>query len=105
MLPTHPVERAGLALREMVPAKRDALPEWEVSLHGTVIGWVKEERVGRSTRPFFRATGIHHASGERVNLELSTDRAERVETICQFWVDPLTSEQHLPWHLKKHIGH
>lgn len=101
---SDPAQRAGLSLREMIPTKRNASPEWEVSLHGTVIGWVRQESVGRSSRPFFRAIGIHQPSGELVNLELSTDREERVETVCQFWLDPLTSKQHLPSRLQARTG-
>lgn len=94
------MQRAGLTIRETVRTKRNASPEWEVSLHGVVIGWVRQESVGRSSRPFYRATGIHQPSGESVNLELSTDREERVETLCQFWLDPLTPKQHLPSRLQ-----
>lgn len=104
MLPTHPPSRQGLSLRLLLPSTRHSLPVWEISLDGRVIGTVEQLNVGRSTKAFYRAIGIHNQTGERVSLELSTDYDERVEAVHRFWLDPLSCAQHLPWSLRRHQG-
>lgn len=81
--------------RLMVPATRTALSRWEISIDGEVIGWVQEQKIGRSSVMFFKATGVHPETGREVNLENSTDRDERVRTIVDFHEHPEKYGRHV----------
>ena len=84
-------------VRKMLPSKRNDRPEFEISLDGVVIGWLKEHPYRGDS--FWGAIGIHRPTGERVDLELSKDFEGRVETLVTFWNDPMSSKQHLPQRL------
>ena len=73
----------------MRPASRTALPRWEVSLDGVVLGWVQQQKIGRSSSVFYKATGIHPVTGAHVNLENSIDFEERCETVVDFHRRPM----------------
>ena len=81
--------------REMTPSKRNALPEWEVKLDGKIIGYIRQEHLRGSSRPFYDAVGLL-PSGEQVRLELSTDFNERIRVLEAFHRNPLSARQHLP---------
>jgi len=101
MMPTHPPD-GGLYVREMLPATRHALPEWEVSFDRQVIGYVRSR--GYRAITFYEAIGVHNVTGEQISLESSTDREERVQVVLRFWLDPTACKQHLPWRLRKLHG-
>jgi hypothetical protein len=88
--------------RLMLPSKRNASPEWEVKLDGTVIGYVHEKKLGGASRPFYEAVGIL-PNGEQQRLELSNDFDERVALIAAFHRDPLVARQHLPRHVRQSL--
>jgi hypothetical protein len=75
-------------VRLMIPARRNDLPEWEISRDQHVIGWVREWHASTSTRPFYRATGIDPDTGQRVALESSADRDERIQAVQDFHEHP-----------------
>jgi hypothetical protein len=103
MLPTHPPE-GGLFVRLALPESRHSLPEWEVRLGGRLIGLVCERQLHNTAHPFFEAVGIHPITGEKVRLELSTDRNERIDAVRRFWIDPTTFPQHLSRQLREVHG-
>ncbi len=74
-------------VREMLRSKRDEMPQWEVSNDGRVVGWVRSLRIGHSSVTFYEAIGID-PSGERVSLECSGDRDERILVVVAFGEDP-----------------
>ena len=74
-------------MRRMLPSKRDELPRWELTRDGRIIGWVRSLRIGHSTPMFYEAIGVDPA-GERVSLECSGDRDERIAQVAAFDVDP-----------------
>lgn len=86
-----------MQIRRMLPSTRrgSERPRWEVSVEGTVIGWIDENMIGRSSVVFYFATGIHPENGREYRLENSTDFHERVEVLRQFHLDPMSSRQHL----------
>jgi hypothetical protein len=84
----------------MIPARGERWPVWELSLDGEVIGWVSERHVRGAVNAFYRAVGIHRATGRKIDLELSTDRADRIEAVRRFWLDPMSAPQHLPFELR-----
>jgi hypothetical protein len=81
--------------RLMIPQSRTALPKWEYTWEGEVVGWVEEIRIGHSTRRFYRATGVHPVTGGRVVLENGTDREERVWILMDFHEHPDRYHHHL----------
>jgi hypothetical protein len=81
--------------RLTVPIGRTSLPRWEYTLHGVVVGWVEEVRIGRSTRRFYRGIGVHPATGRHVVLEVSADRAERVRVLADFHEHPGAYARHI----------
>lgn len=78
-------------IRLMLPEKRNSMPRWELSRDGTVIGWIQETQIGRSTRHFFNSIGVDPENGNHVNLESSTDFEERVRVIHEFHLHPEAS--------------
>lgn len=78
-------------IRLMIPARRNDLPEWEISLDHQVIGWVREWHASTSSQPFYRAIGIDPENTNRVNLESSGDRNERIQTVHEFHDHPEAS--------------
>ena len=75
-------------------------PRWEVSYGSEdqgwqVIGWIEERTLGRGHTTFYFATGIHPETGKHYGLEGTTDFDERVNTIADFHIDPMTCRQHL----------
>jgi hypothetical protein len=78
-------------IRLMIPARRNDLPEWEISRDHQVIGWVREWHPSTSSRPFYRAIGIDPDNGNRVNLENSGDREERIQVVKEFHDHPEAS--------------
>jgi len=81
-------------LRLMIPESRTALPRHEVSLDGVVIGWVQFHRIGRSTRDFYKAHGIHPGNGKIVNLENHPSMEEAVRTLEEFHEYPDRFSRH-----------
>lgn len=78
-------------IRLMIPARRHDLPEWEISRDHQVIGWVREWHASTSSRPFYSAIGIDPDNGNRVNLESSGDRDERIQAVHEFHDHPEAS--------------
>lgn len=78
-------------IRLLRPKRSTDLREWEVLDRGKVIGTIEEVKLPHAVSTFFHAHGIHPASGEIVNLELSTEFDERVEIIKSFRTDPESS--------------
>ena len=78
-------------IRLMIPTRRNGLPGWEISRDGHVIGWVRQWSASTSSRPFYRAIGIDPENGNRVNLENSGDREERIHAVHEFQDHPETS--------------
>ena len=75
-------------------------PIWEVSYgsedHGwQIIGWIEQRSLGRGHTTFYFAIGIHPLTGRHYRLEGTTDFDERVNTIADFHIDPMTCRQHL----------
>lgn len=75
-------------------------PRWEVSYGSEsrgwqVIGWIEQRSLGRGHTTFYFAVGIHPETGKHYRLEGTTDFDERVNTIADFHIDPMTSRQHL----------
>ena len=68
-------------IRLMIPSRRNDLPEWEINRNGQVIGWVRQWSASTSSRPFYCAIGIDPKNGNRVNLESSGDRDERIRAV------------------------
>lgn len=75
-------------VREMIRARRNEDVRWEISDDsGRVVGWVVQHRIGRASRWFYRAVGID-PEGNRVDLENSGDREERIALVLAFSRDP-----------------
>jgi hypothetical protein len=91
---------AEVRLRTLIPARHQRWPAWELTLGDQVIGWIFEIHIRGTVNPFFRAVGVHRPTGVRIELERSTDRQERIDTVVAFWADPLTRSQHLPRELR-----
>lgn len=75
-------------------------PRWEVSYGSEavgwrVIGWIDQRNLGRTRSPFYFAIGIHPETGKRHRLEGSSNLDDRVNTVADFHIDPMTSGQHL----------
>lgn len=92
---SEPIAIPEFTTRKLYPARRYALDEWEISVGGRVVGWVRETRVGRNSTAFFKAVGIL-PDGKHLSLELSTDFDERCRTVAEFSVAPERYAQHLP---------
>jgi hypothetical protein len=91
---------AEVHLRTMIPARHQRWPVWELSLDQEIIGWIYEIHIRGTIDPFYRAVGVHRATGRHIELERSTDREERIEVVHQFWLDPMSRPQHLPRELR-----
>lgn len=74
-------------------------PSWEVLFDGAAIGRIKETRIGRTSTPFYAATGYFPGTGEHVSLELSATFTERCQVLLDFQRSPQSSV-HLPRHLR-----
>jgi hypothetical protein len=75
--------------------RRHDPPEWEVSDDsGAVVGWIEERHLPTAGRPFFALAGVHPVTGERIELQLSADRDERLRVLARFLVDPDSCAQH-----------
>lgn len=73
-------------------------PKWEVSYGSedqgwTVIGWIEEKLLGRSHSRLYFAVGIHPKTGEHYRLEDHPSFDDRVNTVADFHIDPMTSSQ------------
>jgi hypothetical protein len=74
--------------------------QWEVS-YGCeatgwrIIGWVEERRLRGAHSPVYFATAVHPGTGKHYQLEGNTDFDERVNTVADFHLNPMTSRQHL----------
>lgn len=95
----YKVTRATITVREL-PHTLHELPKWEIlsgdeSIGWQVIGWIQEEHLRGARNPFYFAVGIHPVDGRHVRLEGNIDFDERVSTIADFHIDPMTSRQHL----------
>ena len=76
-------------VRLMVPMSRTALPRWEVSTTvAGVIGWVQESKIGRTTRRFFHAYGVHPVTAKAANLENYADLEQAVAVVEDFHYRP-----------------
>ena len=81
-------------VRLLAPARASALPEWEVSLDGEVIGWIEEYRRRGMRGSMFRAHGLHPLTGKTWYLNASPDRDERVLAVVKFHREPASSRGH-----------
>lgn len=93
---------AAVSVRRLAALKTNPseLPRWEISYGSEdqgwkVIGWIEQRSLGRGNTTFYFATGIHPETGKHYRLEGHTDFDERVNTIGDFHIDPMTSRQHL----------
>lgn len=91
------LEHAGVEIRRLLPStrRRSEPPRWEVSVDRRVIGWIDGHTIPGAAATFYFATGVHPSSGKEYRLEGSTDFHERVDVLCRFHDDPMTSRQHL----------
>jgi hypothetical protein len=78
----------GPKVRKMMPRRERDLPEWEVSIDGSVVGWIRQHKIGRAISTFYNATAIYPPTGQLVNLENSIDFDERLAVIVAFVEDP-----------------
>lgn len=77
--------------------RRHDPPSWEVTdASGAVVGWVEERHLGSGAKTFYALTGVHPATGERIELQLSTDREERIQKLQDFLSDPDSCWMHFP---------
>jgi len=76
-----------VAVREMHRTRMFDHPQWEISVVGRVVGWVRVHKIARSSVMFYEATGID-PDGNHVILESSGDREQRIETVVAFDRDP-----------------
>jgi hypothetical protein len=60
------------------------------------VGWIEEHQIPTADRVFYNLTGLHPVTGERVPLELSADRDERLRTLESFLAEPDRHAQHYP---------
>lgn len=67
---------------------RNPRPEWEAQLKRECIGRIVQWKGDSAPTTFYRATAIHHDTGQPIRLESSTDLAERVEKAVEAWCDP-----------------
>lgn len=75
--------------------RRHDPPSWEVSdAAGVVVGRLDEVHLPTAGRPFYRLTGRHPTTGELIDLQLSTDRDERLRVLADFLEDPTRHAQH-----------
>ncbi len=92
-------QQPSISVRRLPRTGRE-LPRWEV-LSGDeatgwqVIGWIQEEHLRGARNPFFFAIGIHPVDHRHYRLEGNIDFDERVNTVADFHLDPITSRQHL----------
>lgn len=84
----------------MLPARRNELPRFEISLDGTVIGWVAQTALRGAVNPFYRAIGIYPAMGREIDLQLDTSFDGRVQVVRRFHERPHDFERHLPRDLR-----
>lgn len=91
-----------VSVRKLPPVTKRRLEpaRWEISygseaLGWRVIGWIEEQSLGRSRRRFYLAVAIHPETGKRYRLESSPSFDDRVNTVADFHLDPMTSRQHL----------
>lgn len=81
--------------RLMISTNRTALPRWEISGAGEILGWVQESKIGRTRRRFFHAYGVHPTSGKTINLENHPDLDHAVEVVRDFRSAPETYSRHI----------
>lgn len=85
-----PVEATGVS----------QLPRWEVTYGReatgwVVIGWLDEHHPRDARHPIYIAYAIHPGNHKVYRLEGNTNFDERVNTIADFHLNPMTSPQHL----------
>lgn len=83
-----------------IKASSSESPRWEISYGSEdvgwkVIGWIDQRSLGRRHTTFYFAVGIHPETGKHYRLEGHTNFDDRVNTIADFHMDPMTSRQHL----------
>lgn len=76
------------------------LPRWEVCYGSeatgwAVISWIEQQSLRGASRRFCVATGVHPATGKLYRLEDNADFDDRVHVIADFYIDLMTSRQHL----------
>ncbi len=77
--------------------RRHDPPSWEISdAAGVVVGQLDEVHLPTAGRPFYRLIGRHPRTGELIDLQLSTDRDERLRVLADFLDDPTRHAQHFP---------
>jgi hypothetical protein len=91
-------------VRKMLPARRNELPVFEISLDGDVIGLVAQTALRGAVNVFYRAWGIYPETTRRIDLQLSIDRDQQIETVRRFHENPQEFERHLPRDLKQSLG-
>lgn len=91
------VDTSHVTVHKLPPVTRRLSedPRWEVRAQGQVIGWVEARHLGKGHTLFYFATGIHPQTGREYRLEGSTSFDERVNTVADFYRDPMTQRQHL----------
>jgi len=78
-----------VTIRELVPTRRYQRPIWELfDDDGALVGYVRQHTIRSTSVLFYKAVGVHPASGEHVTLESSADREERIRTILTFRANP-----------------
>ncbi|MFT4217440.1 MAG: hypothetical protein QM619_09705 [Micropruina sp.] len=99
---THEDDPQVVSVRRLPSAQGtpSTRPKWEVSYGSetqgwTVIGWIEEELLGRGRTRFYFAVGIHPETGKHYRLEGHPNFDNRVNTVADFHIDPMTSSQHL----------
>lgn len=89
----------GVEVRQLPPKRLRDLPEWEVTDGRGAAGWLVEKHLGtKSKNVFYHATALHPETGERVDIESSTDFNEMLQAIAAFRADP---ESSVHWRSRK----
>lgn len=83
-----------------ISTSRSEPARWEISYGSEdqgwkVIGWIEQRSLGRGHTIFYFAIGIHPETRKHYRLEGHTDFDNRVNTVADFHIDPMTSRQHL----------
>jgi len=78
----------AVTLRALPSHRQQDRPVWEVSIDGRVIGWLREQMIGKSSVVFISAMGVYKLTGQRVDLQNSSDFRRSLEKLIQFDQDP-----------------
>ena len=93
-MPPTPSAPPRVEARLLPPRRRLDLPEWAIWVDGHVAGWVQQRHLRGAARPFYGAYLRHPTTGKIYNLNVSTDREERIDGVVAAWFDPTSHKGH-----------